>query len=749
MIINLNQSRLAGYSIITIVVFFFSAIILQSLQNYKRQSVLDSASVLTQSLASAVNPDRIQSLSGTEDDYSDPDFIRLRQQLLKVGPVLGHQGIRWVYLTRRLDDGRHIFLVDSIPDDDPNVAYPGEEYPDYPPEFNSVYTTGIATISAPYQDKWGEFVSILTPITDPSTGSIIAILTADIDQSLIVEQLRPITLAVTSFAFLVWAILTLLFTTVYFRLRHTAEIREIDHRLNLITESVMDAIVMFDDRELVVFWNTAAEKMFGLSPQDAIGRKLSSLIMPSNDSAISTTATPIVALIGQHHLYSPDDRYIEFEAINATTNGRLSIEMSTTSTTFKHQKLTLAVLRDISTRKRAEEQIKAEATEADQSRQALMNVLEDVEEEKARTESLLSGIADGVIAVDSDYKIIYVNDSAVTMLMLNDISPVGQEFNTIVVSQDTNYQPIPEDSRPFYQAISSGNKIVTSVSSPHYYLRRDGTKFPVAITVSPIKIDGIVVGAINVFRDISHEIEVDRMKTEFISLASHQLRTPLSAMKWYSEMLLAGDAGSLSQEQISFVDNIYRSNERMISLVNSLLNISRIESGRVTIDPHPTDIKLLLDDVIHDLRHSFDQKKQSVTVSVHQNLGPIMIDQKMISEVYRNLLTNASKYTPDEGDIEIAISRRDNNIISMISDNGYGIPIKDQPTIFEKFHRGENILKLETDGTGLGLYLVKAIVDSSGGKIWFESQENKGTTFWFSLPITGVVSKKGEVSLNA
>jgi PAS domain S-box-containing protein len=389
------------------------------------------------------------------------------------------------------------------------------------------------------------------------------------------------------------------------------------------------------------------------------------------------------------------------------------------------------------------------STEVDRSRLAIINVLEDVEAEKAQTSALLAGIGEGVLAVDQNYKIIYVNSVAETLLGRKSADLIGKIYHKYLKSSDSKGNHIKASDRAFKISMSTGKSLSTSVTDPFYYYRQDGSKFPVAITVSPILLNGRVIGGIDVFRDITHEIEVDKMKTEFISLASHQLRTPLSAMKWFADMLLKGDAGKLKKDQQEFVQNIYDSNERMIELVNSLLNISRIESGRLMINPVLTHLPELIDDVVKDIKTKLDFKKQNLVVSIHPSLPEINLDKSLTRQVYLNLLTNAIKYTPEGGDISVMVSKDHNDIVTQISDSGYGIPAKDHHKVFQKFFRSENIVKHETDGSGLGLYLIKAVIESSGGKIWFKSDEGKGTSFWFTLPIKGVAPKQGEVTLDS
>jgi signal transduction histidine kinase len=362
--------------------------------------------------------------------------------------------------------------------------------------------------------------------------------------------------------------------------------------------------------------------------------------------------------------------------------------------------------------------------------------------EKERDETLLESMNEGMIALDNHGKIVLINSVASSTFGLDPNTKDVSFLDTVpLLSQQGKV--IPPETLPT-SALQTG-EIVDSV----YMFRENEThKVLLNVSASPIKIEGRVAGAILVIRDVTKEKEVDRMKTEFISLASHQLRTPLSAIKWFSEMLLNGDAGELKPEQKEFTKNISDSTNRMVDLVNSLLNISRIESGRIIVDPKPTDLKELIGGIVNDLKAKTEERQQTLIISVHSELPKINLDSRLIGQVYLNLLTNAVKYTPKNGEISVTVSKKGEDVISQVTDNGYGIPKAQQGRIFEKFFRAENVAKFETDGTGLGLYLIKAVVESSGGKIWFESEEGKGTSFWFTLPLSGMKAKEGEVTLD-
>lgn len=355
------------------------------------------------------------------------------------------------------------------------------------------------------------------------------------------------------------------------------------------------------------------------------------------------------------------------------------------------------------------------------------------QKDKIKYEAILAYIGEGLVVINKEGKIITFNKAAESLLGWTEKEVLGRELTEII--------------RIDYETSINESRLTSSRQSSLYFIRKDNTKFPAAITTTSYGVGSSILGTATLFRDITMEQNVDKMKNEFISLASHQLRTPLAAIKWYTEMLLKGDAGNLLPEQAKYGETIYSSTQRMIDLVNLLLNISRIESGRINVEPLPTDLKKLVDEVVQEVRIRYADKKQTFSVKFPDTLPMITIDPRLIRQVYVNLLTNASKYTPEKGEIKIELSKGNTDIISEISDNGYGIPDADQEKLFGKFFRGLKTVTRENEGTGLGLYLVKDIVDVSHGKIWFKSKEGKGTTFWVSLPLSGTPPKKGMLTL--
>ncbi len=276
--------------------------------------------------------------------------------------------------------------------------------------------------------------------------------------------------------------------------------------------------------------------------------------------------------------------------------------------------------------------------------------------------------------------------------------------------------------------------------------RKDGQIYDAFLTAIPIlDQDQVIQAYVGVEHDITKERKFDRAKTEFVSLASHQLRTPLSTIGWYVEMLMTEDAGKINDAQRQYLEEVYSANKRMVELINAFLNVSRLELGSFIVEPEPTQIVPIAETVIKEERQNIEQKHITLTTKFSSDIPTFSADPKLIRVIFQNLISNSIKYTPDGGSVgvEIALQPDKKSILIKVSDSGYGIPKDQHEKIFTKLFRADNVKTKDTGGNGLGLYIVKSIVDHSRGKIWFDSEKDKGTKFYVTLPVEGMRPKEG------
>lgn len=347
------------------------------------------------------------------------------------------------------------------------------------------------------------------------------------------------------------------------------------------------------------------------------------------------------------------------------------------------------------------------------------------------------------IKVAPDKKILFANHAAKTALGLGE-KLIGADF---IGGRWWQFDPgVRERLQTAFQTVLGGKNVDFDTR-----IQTASTKstpiLPIKLSMQPITRKGRIKYILVEARDISLELEVEHAKSEFVTLASHQLRTPMSAIQWYSEMLLSGDTGKLSSEQRGHVQEIYTSNLRLKAIVDAMLMVSTLELGHLPIRPEPTDITEVSKQVLADELHNQPNVKDlQITEDYAAHLPRIPLDPLAIKTILRNVLSNAIKYTPPGGGITITIKRSDEklspsstgSVMIAVKDTGYGIPIHEQKNIFVKLFRAGNIKEKDTDGTGLGLYIIKELIEQVGGRISFVSRQGKGSTFTILLPIEGM-----------
>lgn len=276
--------------------------------------------------------------------------------------------------------------------------------------------------------------------------------------------------------------------------------------------------------------------------------------------------------------------------------------------------------------------------------------------------------------------------------------------------------------------------------------RKDGSFYAARISVFPVVQDNKKTNYVGICQDITKQKEREALNSQFISLASHQLRTPLTTLRWFAELLNKKVKKLLPTKEAEMLKDIEVNAIRMTELVNRLLNLSRIESGRIIIHPQVLNFKKCAEEIKKDLQPILERKKQSLHISQECKYSHVLVDTELLHEVFLNLIINASKYSPDESKIEVRIYGQNGRVYFSVKDSGIGIPQNEQTLLFQRFFRASNAINHQIQGTGLGLYLVKVIIKQLDGEISISSAVNKGTTVEFYIPKDGV-KKEGDQKL--
>lgn len=689
----------------------------------------------------AINPRRLITLQGSDEDLKNPDYQRLKEQLALINNALKTFDAKWIYLMKN-ENEKWFFAVDPLDKNSPDYTPPGEPYEDYPEELDLVFTKRKTIVIGPYSDQWGEFISAFSPIKDLESGKILAVLGVDIEAKFWrVKVLKSLVLPIV-ISFFVLILWVLFFIYRDKKIKNEEEIKSREDRFRSITEAMRDVVFRLNSDDKIVYISPAAKEVLGFSQEEMLGKKIEDFIFDSERQKIKSSFERL------YQGSSTDYMHVE---LNCKDGRKIQADINVVAIRRENKIIEIqGVVHDITLEKERKEEIKGQNEKLKKSQKAILNILEDVEKEKETSRKLaerlkLATQSAGIGIFEWDIsKDVLTWDMQIENLFGNKRKKLK---GTIETWTEENIHPEdkPKIKKEIKKALQSSSKFDTVYRTvlPNKSIRYIRTCAAISRNKNnnPIK-------AIGVSWDVTHEMEVDKAKTEFVSLASHQLRTPLSAINWYAEMLIAGDAGKLNKEQKQYVQEIYNGNQRMVELVNSLLNVSRLELGTFSVEPELLDIKTIAEENIKQIKPDVEKKKIKLSKNYGRNLPKIMLDKKLTNIIIQNLLSNAIKYTPEKGKVNLVINQEGKFIKITVSDTGLGIPINQQDKIFSKLFRADNVRETDTEGTGLGLYIIKSIIDNVGGNIYFTSKQNQGTTFNVLLPLTGMAKKDGAKTLN-
>jgi PAS domain S-box-containing protein len=346
-----------------------------------------------------------------------------------------------------------------------------------------------------------------------------------------------------------------------------------------------------------------------------------------------------------------------------------------------------------------------------------------LELEKAKTSAIIDSIPNGLLVTSRDGNIFLVNRELEIILGINAENLLGKFIYNVLPGVKLI------NSKNIDNYTSSNN---SNISVFNYQSLDKKKNITIENTSKPIVLNKNIFGSVYVFRDTTQEQATERAQKEFVSLASHQLRTPITSIKWNAEIIMSNQG--IDKEVSMAANDIYKESHRMEKLINSLLNLSRIDLGKIKFVSQEINLSEYIESLIKTLQSEIELKNIKIEKDILLS-EIIKNDPAYIDIIFSNILYNAIKYTNKNGVIKINIEKKSNKILLIISDNGIGIPKSQQSQIFSRLFRADNAKTYQPDGNGLGLYVVKKLIDLMKGNIWFESEENQGTKFFLELPI--------------
>jgi len=481
-----------------------------------------------------------------------------------------------------------------------------------------------------------------------------------------------------------------------------------DPLVHAVMDSLPDGMITIDENGTVQFFNPAAERIFGYAATDVLGQNVG-LLMPEpyrheyDTSLLKHLRTGKAEIVG-----------VGREVKGLRQDGTLfPMEIAVSETFLGNQRIFIGVMRDITQRKQVEQQLRLQAT-------------------------ALEAAANAISITDRDGNIEWINPAFTRLTGYTSEEVVGENHRLLKSGQqDTTYY------QRLWQTILGGEVWQGELINR----RKDGTTYVEEAAIAPVRdASGRITNFIAIKQDITGRKEVERMKSEFVSLVSHELRTPLTSIKGYVDLLLEGDVSNVAEQQ-GYLTIVRSNTHRLMDLINDLLDIARIESGEIEPKRVPLDIAALIRAVADTVRPQIRAKRQHLILNLAADLPAVSGDTDRVMQIIANLLSNAHKYTLEGGTITVSCSKfhvpssGDANLESgawnvelAVTDTGIGLTPDEQAQLFNRFYRARNEATKDVGGTGLGLAITKALVEKHGGQITVTSAPGQGSTFSVTLP---------------
>ena len=354
----------------------------------------------------------------------------------------------------------------------------------------------------------------------------------------------------------------------------------------------------------------------------------------------------------------------------------------------------------------------------------------DIAQEKQETETILQSLDDAVIGIDTKHTVITFNKAAEQLTGLQLQTVLGKPIDEVVHLYHT------QELIPFAVYQQPSEELTQVINTQGLNMSNgQGRKLTVSLTILPFIVGGEPRGYIMSLRDNTKEHELEEMKLDFVSMAAHELRTPLTAIRGYITLLQMQNDKQLDSSGKELIKKLIVSGENLSSLIDNLLSVSHIEQNTFTVDIKPVDLSAILNTTVEGLRTAANTRQQKIILELPNEVPVVFADSARIGQVLINFITNAINFSPPGSTITVKADKKDTVLQISIHDTGQGIPQEALPKLFTKFFHVSKTLEEGTKGTGLGLFIAKAIIDMHKGKIWAESEVGKGATFFFLLPI--------------